>query len=240
MHTLTVPSARTASRFLLMLLLLFGCAPLRAQAERADRARTWPVESVLARFEADIRAHVVQSLGARVTYDIIYLPRVYAPRQDSLLDGLERLALTSENAKVRQEATAMIAFAGQVGRPTPPLPGVLPRLLRIYRSNTQWLVRALIRDQMPEQVERRAAAAFLRSVAAEPDTSSGSGPHGYFSHGDPRTEAVARLAEMGEEGRAVLQAMHRSREARSPQVRTLLDDMARRGFPVRDIARRQP
>jgi hypothetical protein len=237
MQRYDVPCAPSAVWLLIALLVLFGCAPLRAQADRVDRARTWPVDSVLARLEADVRANLVQSMGARLTYDVFYLGNAFAPRQDSLLDGLERLALTSDNDTMRREATSLIAFAGQVGRPSPPVPGVFPRLLRIYRSNTAWLVRALIRDQMPEQAERRAAAAFLRSIAAEPDTGSGTGPHGYFAIGDPRTEAVARLAEMGEEGRSVLQAMHRNREARSPQVRIMLDDMARRGFPVRDIAR---
>jgi hypothetical protein len=221
------------------MLVVFGCGPLLAQADQVDRARTWPVDSVLARLEADVRANRVQGMGARVAYDVIYLPSAFAPRQDSLMDGLERLALTSDHDAVRREATSLIAFAGQVGRPSPPLRGVFPRLLRIYRSNTAWLVRALIRDQMPEQAERRAAAAFLRSIATEADSNSGVAPHGYFAIGDPRTEAVARLAEMGEEGRSVLRAMHQNREARSPQVRIMLDDMARRGFPVRDIARRQ-
>jgi hypothetical protein len=101
-------------------------------------------------------------------------------------------------------------------------------------------VRLAIRNTMPEQADRRAAAAFLRTVAAEADpTNDGSGPHGYFSVGDPRTEALSRLAEMGAEGRAVLQAMHRSGEARSPQARAILARMAQRGFPVIDARRRE-
>lgn len=240
MHTMKIPAPRWVRALRLAVLLLLGCAPMHAQAVRTEHALTWPVDSVLARFETDIRTHVVQSVASEAVYDILDLSNSPPARKDSLIDGLERLALTSSFRNVRHIATARIAVAGQVGRPVAPRAGLLSRLQRIYWGNTAWLVRSTILDSMPLQAERRAAAAFLRSVAAEPDTSSAMGPHGYFSHGDLRTHALARLAEMGEEGRAVLQAMHRSREARSPQARLVLDDMARRGFPVRDIARRQP
>lgn len=239
MHTSSdFPSAPAACRLVLAWLLLFGYAPLHAQAARATSAGLLPVDSVLRWFEADVRTHVVQSSGSRLVYDILDLSHPYLARQDSLLDGLERLALTSTDRNVRQIAAARIAIAGEIGRTAPPRSGVLSRLVRVYRGNSAWLVRSTIMDRIPFLAERRAGAAFLRSIAAEPDTSSGIGPHGYFAMGDPRTEALARLAEMGEEGRAVLQAMHRNRDAHSPQVRLRLENMARRGFPVRDIAPR--
>lgn len=239
MHTPKIPDTAAARPLLLTLLLLLGSAPVRAQGSRQDPVRGWPVDTLLVRFEREVRVNDPRSFASQFIGAALDLPAPYTSRQDSLLHGLERLALTSDNANVRQLATIKIATAGDIGR-TPARTGVLPRLLRIYRTDRSWIVRALIRDQLPRQAERRAAAAFLRSVAAEPDSSAGMGPHGYFSHGDPRIEALARLAEMGEEGRAVLQAMHRSGEARSPQARITLDGMARRGFPVRDAARRQP
>ncbi|HEX8830218.1 MAG TPA: hypothetical protein VF705_03580, partial [Longimicrobium sp.] len=56
----------------------------------------------------------------------------------------------------------------------------------------------------------------------------------YFSVGEQRALALARLSEMGEEGRTTLQAMYRSGEAISPQARIILQSMAERGFPVAD------
>jgi len=222
-----------------MLLSVLSSVPLRAKVNRPDPVRTWPVDTLLVRFEREVRVNDTRRFASQFITAALRLPITYKSRQDSLLTGLEQLALKSVDTKVQQAAALEIAAAGEIGRGPPPIPNALPRLVRIYRRHDDPALRLTIRNQMPLQVERRAAAAFLRSIAAEPDTSAGTGPHGYFSHGDPRTEALARLAEMGEEGRAVLQAMHRSGEARSPQARIMLDNMARRGFPVRDLARSQ-
>ena len=221
-----------------MLLTLFVRVPLATQPVHQDPARSWAVDSVLFRFESEVRGHVMRSYGSEIVFRILELPDSYLARKDSLLDGLQHLALTNEDEDVRRRAAGWIAFAGESGRRSPPVAGVFLRLVRIYRASDA-SVRLTVRNRLPLQADRKAAAAFLRSLAAEPDTTTRFGPEGYFAFGDPRAEALARLAEMGEEGRAVLQAMHRSGEARSPQARIILDDMARRGFPVRDIARMQ-
>jgi hypothetical protein len=228
-----------AKRLVLAGLCLLAASSLEAQSGWTDRPRTLPVDSVLARFEAGERSRANPNAANRLVYDILYLPRVYSARKDSLLDGLERMALTSDAHRVRLAATSFIAFAGQGGHVVPGGGSVLARLLRVYRAGDRADVRLTIINRLPLLTERREAAAFLRTIAAEADTSGGQGPHGYFSHGDLRIEALARLAEMGEEGRAVLQAMHRSGEGRSPQARAILESMARRGFPVGE-ARRQP
>jgi hypothetical protein len=80
--------------------------------------------------------------------------------------------------------------------------------------------------------------ALLRQIAAEPDESGPDPVHGYFSVGEPRADALARLAEMGEDGRAALQAMYRNGEGRSPQAKIILQQMAEREFPVTDMRRR--
>jgi hypothetical protein len=208
---------------------------------RVIAARTWPVDSVLARFEADVRNHVVNSLGSDIVSSILHLPASYAARKDSLLDGLEHLALSSREDVVRRMAVGYIGFAGKGGATWSRVPGVMNRLARIYRTQGDVGVRLAVRNQLPLQAERAAAISFLRALAREPDDANdGTGPHGYFSFGDPRTEALARLAEMGEDGRTVLQAMYRSGEVRSPQGRIMLEDMARRGFPVHDARPRTP
>jgi hypothetical protein len=224
-----------------LLALLVSAAPLPAQTPFSERARSWAVDSVLSHFERDVRARVINSLGSDLVFTIISLPAAFAPRRDSLLDGLERMALTSDNEHVRHVAAARIAFAGRVDETASPLPGIMARLTRIYHAHADPLVRISIRNSMPGQAERRAAAALLRVIASEADpTNDGRGPHGLFSVGDPRTEALSRLAEMGAEGRAVLQAMHQSGEARGPQARAILARMAHRGFPVIDARRTQP
>lgn len=151
--------------------------------------------------------------------------------RDSILNGLQRLALESEDMNVQLYATSYLGDAGGMIAGS----SVVAQLRHIYQLRP--LVRLTVLDKMPLQQERAAAAAFLRTVAAEPDPNGPDPVHGYFSNGDLRIQALARLSEMGEDGAAALRAMHRSGEARSPQAKILLDDMARRGFPVRDLRR---
>ena len=209
-------------------LLVLGCAPLRAQPPGE-----WPVDSILSVFERDVRARAINNRGSRRVFAILYAPEGYAARRDSLLDGLERLALTSDSEHVRHSATSNFAVAGTTEVPFPK-EGIVPRLMRIYQSKNAPLVQLSIRNYLPVQADRPAAAALLRSIAAGPDPFAGQRPDPI---GDDRVEALHRLSEMGEEGRAVLQAMHRNGEARSPWARTVLEQMARRGFPVRDLRR---
>jgi hypothetical protein len=227
-----MPYRTMAGRLFVIVLLVLSGAPASAQVSR-DAARTWPIDSVLARYEHDIRANAVPSLGSNLVFDILDLPQRYRARQDSLLDRLEHLALTSESQTVRIEAAFRLAYAGETGRESPPLPRIMLRLARVYHALNDSGTRLAIRNSLPLQAERDAAIALLRSVAAEADTASF---HTDW-HGDDRVEALVRLSEMGEEGRTVLREMHRSGEARSLQARTILEDMAQRGFPVRDIRR---
>ena len=218
------------------LVLAFGTATLRAQPGR-DLARTLPVDSILARFAAD-RIH---NRLTHVAYDVLELPHSYATRQDSLLDGLERLAAAGDRY-VASSAASMVAFAGQAHDRGAPLAGIVPRLARMYRVASSQRddagVQRAIRASLPLQADRNAAAALLRSIAAEHDSRGPDPVHGYVTVGEPRVEALARLAEMGETGRTVLQEMYRRGEARSPQARMVLEQMARRGFPVADAVRK--
>jgi hypothetical protein len=126
----------------------------------------------------------------------------------------------------------MLAGSSEVAHP---IPRVMSRIARIYRTvDTPPIVRFTIRRRLPFQAEQRAAAALLRSIAAEPDPNPGAPRH---DMGDPRIEALGALRQMGAEGRAALQAMHRSGEARSPHAREALREMAAAGFPVREPER---
>lgn len=219
---------------MLFVLLVTACVPLRAQAPGPDYVRTWPVDSVLARFEQETRRGAAWESGSRGVCQILALSAPFRARRDSLLDALERLAMTSDHRQVWSAAAARIACAGQPDQGPPAATGIIARLTRMYHRTQDVGVRSNIMDRLPEQAERLDAAALLRSIAAQPD------PHLHRRMddiGDVRTEALRLLAMMGGEGQAVLRAMHRSGEARSPHARALLAEMARRGFPVRDLAR---
>jgi len=228
-----------------ILVTIFGIATVSADATplHAQTGAPLPVDSIVAVFERETRAHVYTGDGVGLIVEVTNAPGRYSARKDSLLNGLERLVDISPEKHVRSTAAQWIAFAGEAGRAAPPLPGIVRRLERIYRrhgNNQDTGVRISILSSLPLQGERVAAAALLRSIAAQPDPSNnGTGPEGYFSVGDPRTEALAGLSKMGAEGRAVLQAMHRGGEAASPQARITLEYMAQRGFPVTDSVERR-
>lgn len=195
------------------------------------------MDSILAHFERQTQAHSHTGDGVGLILDVISRPPGgYSPRQDSLLNGLERLVTLSTNPDVRSFAALMLGSAGEAAHSTSPLPGVVPRLERIYRRlerNEDHGARSLILSSLMLQGERAAAAALLRAIASQPDTCECL-MEGDFQIGDLRLEALVSLGAMGAEGRAVLQAMYRSGEAASPLVRGTLEHMALRGFPVTD------
>jgi hypothetical protein len=215
-------------RILLLPVLCGACirAPLVAQRSGGGGS----VDSILSAFERDARERVSPSRARSELMQVLRLSPSSA-RRDSILDGLRRLALESEDVNVQRYSTSYLGDAGGMVAGS----SVVAHLRRIYQVRP--VVRLTVLDKMPLQLDRSAAVAFLRSVAAGPDLNGPDPVHGHFSNGDPRTEALARLSEMGEDGAAALRAMHRSGEARSPQARIILDDMARRGFPVRDLRR---
>jgi hypothetical protein len=213
-------------------LAVTSAAPARAQVPQPNPAYTVRVDSVLSRLKHDIWAGA-NNIGMSWVIRNLRNP-VPKPRVDSLLNGLERLALTDGDERVRQAASSLFLMAGEQDTPHPVL-GLVPRIGRIYRANPAGgIVRFTIRHHMPLQADRRAAATLLRSIAAE--LGSNPGPD-VDDMGNPRIEALAGLRQMGAEGRAALQAMHRSGEARAPRVRTILREMAQAGFPVREPER---
>lgn len=119
-----------------------------------------------------------------------------------------------------------------------PSPALAGRVARIYAANPERGAIGLgIRENMVLQAERRAAVEFLKQIAMQPDSRA---PSYHDDMANARTHAVTRLAEMGEDGRSALRELHRNPNALSGPVRTQLQWMASRNFPVRDAARTQP
>ncbi len=100
-----------------------------------------------------------------------HLDQVPSETVSSLLDGLERLALTTDVQVVRQSAVAeLAAFGTQASYIPDPMPGILPRLLRIYRSTDDMFTRSSILVDLRWMVERAEAVAFLTEVAQQDST----------------------------------------------------------------------
>lgn len=208
-----------------------------ASAQSASVGRTLPVDRVLARFERDAEADLINNIGS--VWIIQLLRDIDSPRarQDSLLAGLGRISTTNKASCVRASAARHLALAGERRNPRP-RSGVVTRLARIYAANAESSAMQMgIREDMSRQAERPAAAKFLKQIAMQLDPRA---PSYHDDMANPRTHAVARLAEMGEEGRIALQELHRNADSLSAPVRTQLQWMASRNFPVRDIARTQP
>lgn len=156
---------------------------------------------------------------------------------NTMLDSLERVALTSPEADQRRAAITRISAAGWTRRgpdsavSLPPYPGIVARLARIYRQTDDWSVRHAIMSLIIPQAERAEAVAFLAEVAREPPAQAP--PEGVFLDAPPSplpAEAVGALTRMGPEGRAALQRLHNEGAVREPTARVYLDRLAQQGF----------
>jgi hypothetical protein len=222
------------TRHALALGLVMGAA-----GSAAAQAPGAPIDSLVARCERELAARAtVRPATLEILHELMQGSNGRASRRSALVPRLERLALLSANEYVQVGAVGLLAQAGSL-RARVPAPGVVPRLIGIYRVRSDFLVQLTILDELPYQSERAPAVAFLRALASEADPVplSVQRPEAGRSHGDTRMLALGRLAQMGVEGQRALRAMHASGEARSPQARERLASLAAQGFPVRDLGR---
>jgi len=104
-----------------------------------------------------------------------------------------------------------------------PLPETYSRLMRIYRTSEEALVRIMVISAIGDLAVRSRAAAFLEGVVARD-------PLGY--NREPG-EAVRSLVMMGDEGRAVLKRLHQSGAVQHPRTRYSLALLAQRGYRIK-------
>ena len=141
----------------------------------------------------------------------------------TVLDGLERIAVHSEDPALQRSAALWLAAAGWKGyRPTP-IAGVVSRLVRVYRASTAHRIRAIIVSQMIPQVEDVEAASFLELVAQEDDPRE----RGY--EWSTAYLAVNALSHMGPRGLAVLKRLHQQGSV-SPTAKGYLEYLKERDF----------
>jgi hypothetical protein len=112
---------------------------------------------------------------------------------DSLIDGVEQLALTSRSKFTRTTATVALANAAAADNPRP---RTFDRLLALYHRTSDELVRRTVVHEMSYQRQQTQAIAFLKSVAtASPKQQD-------FTQAS--VSAVSTLSRMGPVGRAAL------------------------------------
>lgn len=147
---------------------------------------------------------------------------------DSLLAGLEDLALHGSTQQVRMAAAERINTAGRRGVPQP-LPGTAERLQRVYRASRDSLVKTTLLGAMGVIAEQSAASSFLRAIAMKSEQEQG-------FHGEVH-EAIRALLCMGEEGRAAVRELHDRKLVRHHEEARHLDDLARAGYELHPPAR---
>jgi len=136
---------------------------------------------------------------------------------NTVLQGLEDVALSSAPARSRAQAALLMATPGST-KVARPLAGVFPRLAQVYDRTTDPLVRSSVIAAMGLLADRRETTGFLEVVAkTEP-------PGGLAGR------AVASLDVMGDEGRAALKRLHDSKAMKDSEVQGDLERIANNGY----------
>jgi hypothetical protein len=183
--------------------------PMIAHGQALSKPSTAPkgATEVLANFEKRAKS------GDGTVLQIILHPEEYPrARVDSVIDGLEKLALSVESELVRTEAAGALGMAGSAKKA---LPGVFNRELRVYRNSTSRTVRAMIVHHMWDQSERDRAIAFLKSIAVQDSDRED------FS-GAPFLASMS-LSEMGADGRSALAELGEKRLLRDARTAGFVD-----------------
>lgn len=197
------------TRALSLTVPLFLTASLAPTASAQDRPAKGSAAAVLARFERAYRTDSATTDANGQLRTLLWSGDRSRPAfTDSLLSGLENLALKSEDRDIRVNATTTLASAGyQVDHP---VPNVFDRVARIYRSTDDWSVRMHIILSSSWMAERSKAIRLLKSVAAQHGTSR--------DYEDAPWHAVGSLHKMGAEGRVALRDLQRQGTVRDPKA----------------------
>lgn len=160
--------------------------------------------------------------GGNLTYILLRHSTYPAAYVETLLRGLEDLALRSSATRLRSESVLLMAIVGS-HRVADPLPETYARLIRIYQGSQDGLVRLMVISAMGDLAVRSRAAAFLEGVAARY-------PLRYVTEPDAAVQSLLRL---GEEGRAVLKRLHETGAVQHQETRYRLGVLAGRGYRLK-------
>ena len=189
----------------------------------------WSADSILVQFERDgggLRLGYVQAMRVldRPSPDL-------ATTRDSVLGGLERLALSATNPPVRTAAALTIMSAASEDRPRP-VPEVVTRLTRIYTQTSDPAVRSVMRGIAWRLADKPGALRLMRLIVLAEDSVQARRPLSNFDDASAIREAIENLARFSPEGRATLADLHRGKRLRSYVGKERLEHLARRNFEV--------
>jgi hypothetical protein len=205
----------------LAVLLWFDSASAQGVAPRLQ-SPGWSADSLLNWFELEA-ANAPRNTGdvgmARVLYVLRHSEAVAAAKQDSVADGLERMALSAGAPEaVKLAAVSCLGMAG-AGSVEAPLRTVAHRLVRIYHGSNDRSVRTSVLMLSSTLSDRAGMIPLLREVA----TAAADPPRSMVQDdSDPAALAVGALANMGEVGQAVLSELARNGSVRSPRAQAEL------------------
>jgi hypothetical protein len=149
--------------------------------------------------------------------------RYPAATYEGVLNGLERLALVSDDSRTRGGAVLLLGSLGDP-RLKEPVADTVDRLKRIYEQSSNMRVRALIARSMCCQVATGQAVEFLKSVAKD------NRPEDLSSDWPPAHWALTTLETMGPAGRAALQSLHAEGNVENARARSYLEYLSKHSF----------
>lgn len=138
---------------------------------------------------------------------------------ESLMRGLEELAVTGNPPRLRADAAIRLSIPGSK-RAVHPIPGIFARLERVYRRSTDPLTRSVLISVMGESTERQSAAEFLERIAKQEPA----------DFAESQYKAIQSLRRLDEEGRVVLKRLHETQVVREPKAKLTLAILAKEGF----------
>ena len=219
---------RTKAVSAAMLALLLATGGARAQQVVPNRTGPgWSADSLVRWFELEA-SNAPRNTGevgmARVLFVLRHPEAVPAAKQDSVAQGLERLALRPDAVDAAKLAAVIYLGIGGEGRGGKPLRDAPARLSRIYRQSNALIVRTSVLMTAWTVADRAAMVPLLREVATKaPDPSRPVPSHDDGS--DPSVLAVVALSRMGDVGRSTLTSLARSGAVRSPHARARLESL---------------
>jgi hypothetical protein len=207
--------------FLCCLIATLSAAAVEAQGGRPVRRP--PGELVAAFVRDNAKVGRAPSM-ATVELTSVLLGRADYPSAnlDSVLEGLERVALTGTSSSLRAEAALSLSLPGS-RRALRPRSGTVARLERIYRRSDNPEVRGAIIAGLAHSVEQARALAFLEDVATEEPA----------DYPGAALDALAAISAHEKQGSGVLKRLHETGVVHDQHARQWLDLVASRGYVIR-------
>jgi hypothetical protein len=191
-------------------LLTSGCASPRSAHAQASAPVPTSVAWLLQRFEQEMsRMDGRGRVPSLITAMLAHPDSFGAAQLDSLEDGLERLAIRSENEHVAVMSVSHLASAGD--RHGQLRPGIVARLERIHRTAVLRAPRASALRRLPSQADTDAA---LRALECTAQLATREEPY----VGAARS-AVALLRDFGPAGEESLRRMLAAGRVLDPEAR---------------------